>query len=155
MLGLLVWLARRPMIAVVAALGVLGILAVSVLALYSRATTDAAPPPSPDAQVAPATLPSPTQHPPRGRVETAHQALHALGRGCETPLAQRKPRAVSEPLKVIETFATDFPGGGFTVDDESGTTLALLLVVWNQLKTCEPSLVPQIERLIPAQYRGG
>lgn len=156
MLGLLVWLTRHPMIAVVAALCALGVVAVAVLALFNGApTTDAAPPTTPGVEVAPSTLPSPTQHPPPGRVETAHQALHALGRACKSPLARRKPESVSEPLKVIKSFATDFPGGGFTVDDESASTLTLLLVVWNELKTCEPSRVPQIERLIPAEYRGG
>ena len=68
-------------------------------------------------------------------------------------MATRAP-ALRRPLNRIERFAVDYPSGGFRIDDEPGTTLTLLVVVWNELKSCEPSLVAEVEILIPAEYRG-
>ncbi len=62
-------------------------------------------------------------------------------------------RRLGEPY-IGEGFATDNPSGGLSIDDESGSTLALMVVVRNELKKCEPAYLPEIERLIPAQYRG-
>ena len=59
------------------------------------------------------------------------------------------------PLDVIERFAADYPSGGFKLDDEPGSTLALMVVVWHELRPCAPANVPEIERLLPAKYRGG
>ncbi|NHA01289.1 hypothetical protein G5V59_19420 [Nocardioides sp. W3-2-3] len=88
--------------------------------------------------MAPYTLPKPTQKPPRDRVEAAHKALHALGRACKVPAAEQGQDAVRRPLNELETFAQDFPAGGFRIDDEPGTTLALMIVVWDQAQ--EPVL---------------
>lgn len=151
---LVVWLARHPMAAVFVLLGVIVALTASLASLFSGPSSDA-PPVGTDAEVAPYTLPPPTEHPPKNRVDAAHKALHALDRACKTPIAQRDPEAVRRPLDLMEAFATDFPSGGFRIDDEPGTTLALLIVVWDALKACDPSLVPEVEELIPAEYRGG
>lgn len=70
-------------------------------------------------------------------------------------MLSRKPEQIRSPLDVIEGFATDYPSGGFSMDDESSSTLALMVVVWNELKKCDPAYLPELERLIPAQYRGG
>ncbi|NGZ99548.1 hypothetical protein G5V59_01750 [Nocardioides sp. W3-2-3] len=149
----MVWLARHPTAAVFVLLGVIAAFSASLVWLLSGSSSDA-PGVRSDAQDAPYTLPTPTQHPPKNRVDAAHKALHALGRACKTPVARRDPEAVRRPLDLMEAFATDFPSGGFRIDDEPGTTLALLTVVWNELKTCDPSLVPEVEELIPAEYRG-
>lgn len=150
---LLAWLAQHPTAAVVMLLCILTALSAFLVSFFSGPTSDGSPD-APGAQVTPYTLPAPTQHPPKARVDSAHKALHALGRACKTPLAQRDPETVRRPLGLIEIFATDFPSGGFRIDDESGTTLTLLIVVWDELKTCDPSLVPAVEELIPAEYRG-
>lgn len=71
----------------------------------------------------------PTQFPPRERVEAAHRALHAMGRACKQPIGTRDRAAVARPVEVMEQFARDYPNGGFTIHDESGTALSLLVVL--------------------------
>lgn len=151
---LVIWLARHPMAAVIVFLGVIAVFTVAGVALLTRSGSPSIPARTSEAAVAPYTLPTPTQHPPQRRVDDAHKALHALGRACETPMLNRNPKHVRKPLDVIEQFATDYPGGGFAMDDESGSTLALLVVVWDELKGCDLAYVPEVEKLIPARYRG-
>lgn len=151
---LVIWLGRHPMAAVIVVLAVIGVFTATAAQLLAHPNAPTAASTS-DAEVAQHTLPTPTQYPPRQRVDQAHKALHALGRACETPMLSRKPEQIRAPLDVIEGFATDYPSGGFSMDDESGSTLALMVVVWNGLKNCDPAYLPEIERLIPAQYRGG
>lgn len=98
-------------------------------------------------------LPTPTQFPPRERVEAAHGALHAMGRACKQPLALRDRTAVARPVEVMEQFARDYPNGGFTIDDELGTTLTLLVVLRYELQDCDPTLVPGVEELLPERFR--
>lgn len=151
---LAIWLARHPMVAVIALLVVLGVFtATGAQLLVSPQAPPAASTRGPG--LAPFTLPTPTQHPPQRRVDAAHKALHALGRACETPMLSRKPEQIRAPLDIIEEFAVDYPSGGFSMDDEPGSTLALMVVVWNALKSCDPAYVPEVERLLPAKYRGG
>lgn len=151
---LVVWLLRRPMLAVLALLGLVALAAVALTTALARPAHQLR---SDDTTslVAPHPLPSPTQQPPPERVRRAHRALHALGRACTSPVVSRVSGSSRQPLDVIEAFAADYPSGGFTMDDESGTTLALLIVVANELRSCDPSLVPEVTAMIPAPYRGG
>lgn len=150
---LFVWLLRHPMAAVVVLLVAIAVFATAGAQLLTR-------PSSPkvsstrEVEVAPYTLPTPTQYPPQRRVDAAHKALHELGRACETSTGGRRSQRIRAQVDVIEGFATDFPSGGFLMDDESASSLALLVVVWDELKSCDPDYVPQIERLIPVEYRG-
>ena len=146
------WLVRHPVATVLLALGVVAAVSAALVSL-ATGPSDGVPAGTPSAEVSPYTLPRPTQHPPQARVDSAHAALHALGRACRTPRAQRDPQTVRRPLDQVEAFADDFPSGGFRIDDEPGTTLALLFVVWDELKTCDPSVAPEIERRLPADYR--
>lgn len=152
---LVVWLLHRPMIAVL-----LGLMAVTVssVVLAGAVLPHGANPESTTRgadQVAPSTLPRPTQRPPQRRVRMAHLSLHVLGRACDAQAARRLTADVEDSLDEIVSFARDFPSGGFDVDGESASTLALLVVVRNQLLSCEPSYAPEIERLLPVDYRGG
>jgi hypothetical protein len=99
------------------------------------------------------TLPQPTQFPPPDRVEAAHRALHAMGRACQKPISTRDPNSVRGPVRVMERFAKDYPNGGFTIDDEPGSTLALLVVLRYELGNCDPSLVAGVEELLPERFR--
>ena len=112
-----------------------------------------APTPERGPAIAAETLPEPTQRPPRDRVAAVHVALHSLRRACETPIGRRDAHAVRQPLKTIESFASDYPSAGFEIDDEPGTTLALLIVVVNEIRACDPARAAELEDLIPAEYR--
>ncbi|MBZ5736398.1 hypothetical protein K8Z61_18050 [Nocardioides sp. TRM66260-LWL] len=136
-----------------------------VLALFAvigiglaGAFTDSSPAPGPASPVviggtAKSTLPTPTQFPPQNRVEETHRALHAMGRACKVPISTRRPGSVRGPVETMEQFARDFPNGGFTMDDEPGSTLSLLVVVRYELQSCDPSLLPSVDELLPERFR--
>lgn len=149
-----IWVTRHSLAAVFIVLSVIAVAAVAGTALLMRSTSVTSSTTDDHGAVTAYKLPRPTQHPPQRRVGAAHQALHALGRACETPVISRQSKAIREPLDLIERFAVAYPGGGFSMDGEPGSTLALMVVVWDELKRCDPSYVPEVEKLIPAQYRG-
>lgn len=153
-MALLVWLARHPMVAVLVALLLPAGLAWG-LAVALRSRPETAPPPvtAVEGGIAASTLPEPTEFPPRSRVVAAHRGLHDVGRACEVALATRSRATVEQPVHVIEQFARDFPNGGFTMDGESGTTLALLVVLRYELQSCDTSLVADVEELLPQRFR--
>ena len=55
---------------------------------------------------------------------------------------------------MLLTVRHRLPRWVLAMDDEQGFALAFLVVVCNELKSCDPSYVPAVERLIPAPYRG-
>lgn len=150
--GLIAWLARHSAVTVVASLAVFALLGISVAAWF-RAPEGAAPT-ARGPSVAVSVLPDPSSSPPGARVGRAHRALHALDRVCEASPPKRRTKAVRQHVRVIERFAADYPNGGFMMDHESGTTLALLIVVRYELQGCAPSLVSRVDALLPEQYRG-
>jgi len=103
--------------------------------------------------VAPSPLPEPKRSAPAGRVDEVHRALHALGRACRPSSADRSVDGVRRPVAVMLRFARGYPNAGFRVDDESGSTFSLLVVLRNELETCDPTLVPAVEDLLPAEFR--
>lgn len=150
---IVVWLAGHPMSAVFLALALFGGTAWGIAYAFSEREQRSERPVMAESGVAPSVLPKPTQFPPQERVDQAHRALHAMGRACKQSAAARDPDAVRRPVATMEEFARDFPRGGFTIDDESGSTLALLIVLRSELQDCEPPLVPSVEGLIPEEYR--
>lgn len=151
---LVAWLIHHPVALVFVLLIVLAAFSASIAALLDlKSTVPASHSAGPDL-VAPETLPVPTQRPPQRRVDAAHQALHSLGRACDKPMVKRSGSEISEPLTEIESFAIDFPSGGFEIDGEPGSTLALMIVVLDQMRSCDSAYVPQLEDLVPARYRG-
>ena len=141
------------MSAVFLALPVLGVTSWGVAYAFSAREPRTERPVMAEGGVAVSVLPEPTEFPPRARVDQAHRALHGMGRACKQPMAAREPEAVRRPVAIMEQFARDFPRGRFTIDDEPGTTLALLIVLRSDLQECEPSLLASVEALIPEQYR--
>lgn len=150
---IVVWLAGHPMSAVFLALALLGSTSWGVAYAFGQREPRSERPVMAESGVAPSVLPTPTQFPPLARVDQAHRALHAMGRACKQPAAAREPDAVRRPVATMEQFAQDFPRGGFTIDDEPGSTLALLIVLRSELQECEPSILPSVEALIPEEYR--
>lgn len=152
-LRILPWLARHPMSAVFITLTLLGGTAWGIASAFAPRPTPPERPVMVESGVAESVLPKPTQFPPRERVDQAHRELHAMARACKQPVSTRDPDAVRQAVATMVKFARDFPRGGFTIDDESGSTLALLIVLRSELQDCEPSLVPSVEGLIPEEYR--
>lgn len=147
------WLARHPMVAVLIALALTVAVAMGLAAALTPAPAPARPVAGVQGGTAESMLPKPTQFPPRARVEASHRALHAMGRACKQPLETRDPALVRRALEAMEQFAREYPNGGFTMDDEPGTTLSLLVVLRYELQGCEPTLVPEVEELLPERFR--
>lgn len=148
-----VWLTRHPMAAVFLLLAILGGLAWGIDTAFTPSANRSEAPVMVDSGVARSRLPEPTQTAPRQRVEAVHRALHAMARACKQPVATPDPASVRRPLSTMKEFARDFPNAGFTIDDESASTLALLIVLRSELQDCDPTLVPGVEELVPPEYR--
>lgn len=147
------WLARHPMVAVLITLALTAAVAVGLAAALKPEPARSRPVVAVQGRTAESRLPKPTQFPPKARVEAAHRALHAMRRACKQPLATRDPASVRRPVEVMEQFARDYPNGGFTIDDEPGSTLSLLVVLRYELQDCEPTLVTEVEELLPERVR--
>lgn len=141
------------MVAVLIALAITAAIAVGLATALKPEPAPSQPVAGVQGGTAESMLPEPTQFPPQARVQAAHRALHAMGRACKQPLATRDPASVRRPVGVMEQFARDYPNGGFTIDDEPGTTLSLLAVLRYELRDCEPALVPGVEELLPERFR--
>ena len=145
---------RRPALLIVA----LGALVLAAVALAGLALW----PPSREAQSssAPARLhrPPPTASfspVPVPEIEAVHGALHGLGTACAeapTPAGDAHAR-IDRHVAVLLEFARRYPQARFPIDDESGTSLSLLLVVRQELEDCDPVHLPEVERLLPPRFR--
>lgn len=130
------WLARHPVAAVIVLLGLLVVVTAATSTMVGGSTSALTPERGPG--IASEASPEPTQRPPWDRVAAVHVAVHSLARACEVPIGRRVAHAVRQPLATVESFASDYPSAGFKIDDETGTTLAPLIVVWNEIKSCAP-----------------
>ena len=147
------WLARHPIVVALVTVGIVWMFVASRMSAISGALP--ASPMRADMSVAGQELPTSSERPPRERVGRVHQALHALGKECKSSWRPGAAARLRHPLSRLEAFAGDYPAAQFRIDGEHGTTLALLIVVWNQLKSCDQALAGEVERLIPPEYRGG
>ena len=106
----------------------------------------------------PATLLSPTPErtyskAPQEQVRDVHRALHRIGDECSDPGSDTEA-VVNQEVSVILSFTRRHPDARFEIDDESGTPLALLLVLQDELPVCAPAVVPRVEELLPRDLRG-
>ena len=151
--GLLRRLGSHPMVSIVVSLVVVIAAAIGMVRVL-EATLTGSGPSAGEALATPGRvrLPQATESLATEQAEPVHRALHALGSACRRDPDGRR-QDVLRTLDVITTFVARHPTARFPVDDESGTTLALLFVVRDELRTCAPTLVNDIDRLIPAEYR--
>lgn len=96
-------------------------------------------------------LPTPTAVASTAAAAEVHAALHAIGRRCR--VARHPTRAIAAEVGTILQFAARYPNVSFSIDDEKGTTLALLFVVRDAVGRCAPSLVAKVQAAMPPQYR--
>ena len=109
-------------------------------------------PPGDDASGTAATANSPI---PTADLDRIHAALHDIGERCfprpSTDPASRK--ALDADASVITSFAAHYPDIRFSIDDESGTALSLLLATRDDLATCRPGAAAVIDAALPSPYR--
>ena len=109
-------------------------------------------PPGDDASGTAAAAPSPI---PMADLDRVHAALHDIGERCfpqpSTDPASRE--ALDADTSVITSFAARYPDIRFSIDDESGTALSLLLAARDDLATCRPGAAAVIDAALPSPYR--
>lgn len=88
-----------------------------------------------------------------GQVVELHAALHDLDASCAGRDSPSRRQAVARDTAVVVAFAERYPNAVFPIDDETGRTLSLLLVVRQTLRRCAPGLVGRIDRLLPSDLR--
>lgn len=89
---------------------------------------------------------------PQDEVRDVHRALHRIGDACTDP-GPDTTDVVGQQVSVILDFVRRHPGARFEIDDESGTPLALLLVLQDELAPCAPTEVPRVQNLLPPDLR--
>jgi hypothetical protein len=91
---------------------------------------------------------------PEDEVQVMHRALHSVGETCARAAPARSQATLDRDVTVLLDFARRHPEGQFAIDDETGTSLSLLLVLRQDLGTCDPTALPVIESLLPPSFRG-
>lgn len=81
-----------------------------------------------------------------------HRALHGLDRVCRGLVPDPNGARVQRHTQAMLQFARDYPRAGFEIDDETGSTLSLLVVLHDELRSCAPQLIPAVEELLPPQF---
>ena len=107
--------------------------------------------PGPAVLVSAASTPTHPSVPP-GEADQAHRALHRLGEACADH-QHRSQATIDREVEALLGFARRHPRGGFQIDDEHGTSLSLLLVLREELASCDPAALPQVETLLPPRFR--
>ena len=113
-------------------------------------------PPGDDASGTAATANSPIPSPiPTADLDRIHAALHDIGQRCfPQPLTDPASReALDADAAVITSFAAHYPDIRFSIDDESGTALSLLLAARDDLAECRPGAAGLIDAALPSPYR--
>jgi hypothetical protein len=88
---------------------------------------------------------------PREAVDDAHTALHRIGAACgERPDLTGD---ISAEVTEILTFAERYPTGRFPIDDQTGTSLSLLLVVREALRDCDPRQADRVNGALPETFQ--
>ena len=95
--------------------------------------------------------PEPLSSAPAAEIQAAHDALHHIGTECAAP-GDSGPDVASDVTTITE-FATRYPVGRFPIDDESGTSVSLLLVTRQALEDCAPAEAARVNALLPSELR--
>lgn len=100
-----------------------------------------------------ALIPRPERTAPPASARQIHRALHGLGKICKPDDTTVRTARARPPVKAILSFARRYPNVSFAIDDETGTTVTLLMVTREALRTCAPSLMAQVNQSLPPEYR--
>lgn len=93
--------------------------------------------------------------PPAAEVQQVHDALHDFDTWCTAQIGARGRRQLDGDVDVILAFARRNPDVRFPIDDETGSTLSLLLVARHALRTCHPAAAARVDQVLPQDVRGG
>jgi len=94
-------------------------------------------------------VPHPKMQAPKIDAQRVHRELHAVGRVCPPDRTAR----VRPHVEAILEFARRYPNVSFPIDDETGTTVSLLILTRYSLRTCAPELADRVNHALPSRYQ--
>ncbi|KPC71789.1 hypothetical protein ADL35_32930 [Streptomyces sp. NRRL WC-3753] len=100
--------------------------------------------------------PSPTVAfvtPPTAQVRPVHEALHDIDAACGTNGGHSGRTSLTRDVDTVIDFSRRYPEARFPIDDETGSTLSLLLVTRQSMRDCAPALAARVDRALPPDYR--
>lgn len=91
--------------------------------------------------------------PPAAQVRPVHEALHDIDATCTTKSARGKQTSLARDADTVIDFSRSYPNARFLIDDETGTTLSLLLVTRQGLRDCAPVVAARVDQALPPDFR--
>ncbi|WP_033309277.1 hypothetical protein RFN58_35595 [Streptomyces iakyrus] len=91
--------------------------------------------------------------PPSAQVRPVHEALHDIDTRCRAKDKSASQTSLTRDVDTIIEFSRRYPDARFPIDDETGTTLSLLLVTSQSMRTCAPALVTRVDGALPPDFR--
>jgi hypothetical protein len=140
---------RRALVLVAVVSGVV----LTGLGWYVLRSTEESPPAAIMSGTPTPQAPRPEEQAPEEQAQNVHRALHAIGTICESRAPRGRTARVRRHVDTILDFARRYPSVSFPIDDETGTTVSLLIVVRDGVRTCAPSLTGKVNAALPEQYR--
>lgn len=141
---------RRPrlLLSAVAAAVVVALAAAAVVALWGGSGRG-----SGSSTVAEPTPTGSFATPPTAQVRPVHQALHDIDATCRAKARDGERTSLTHNVDTIIDFSRRYPEARFPIDDETGSTLSLLLVTRQSMRECAPDLAIRVDRALPPDYR--
>ncbi|MFF9136699.1 hypothetical protein ACF09G_03885 [Streptomyces albogriseolus] len=93
--------------------------------------------------------------PPAAQVRPVHEALHDIDARCRAKGEGGKQTSLTRDIDTIIDFSRRYPDARFPIDDETGSTLSLLLVARQSMRDCAPALAARVDRALPSDFRDG
>ena len=90
---------------------------------------------------------------PASRVARIHAALHEMGKLCTQNAGAVARHRIGLDVDRLISFARQFPDARFTIDEEDGRSLNLLLIAREEMQNCAPAAAVRANRALPSAYR--
>lgn len=90
---------------------------------------------------------------PAPEVRRVHDALHDMVLQCSARVDSRRLARIEQDVEVVLSYARSYPTSQLPIDDETGTSLSLLLATREDLRTCAPEAAAKVDRQLPRELR--
>lgn len=90
---------------------------------------------------------------PAADVARIRTALHDMGARCHPGIDTATKHRIDGDVDQLITFARRYPNARFSIDDETGSSVDLLLIAATEMRTCAPAAAARANLELPAQLR--